>query len=83
MSDKKIVRGFYFARKIENEEPVINEGKEVAAFECAKLPEYQTRTAAGADFFCAEASRDPLKRAMQQVAINTFFIVILGLKFYS
>lgn len=48
-------RGFYFARKRENGEVVMENGCEVQAFPNARLPEYSTENAAGADFFCAEA----------------------------
>lgn len=43
------MRSFEFARKIENGEVVLDK-----AFPDAQLPEYQTKLAAGADFFCAE-----------------------------
>ena len=45
------MRGFYFARKMENGQP--NEMGELA-YPDAELPEYQTKHSAGADFFCAE-----------------------------
>ena len=46
-------RGFDFARRIA--EGVVGvDGKPQKAFEGARLPEYQTRHSAGADFFCAE-----------------------------
>lgn len=43
------MRSFEFVRKVENEEVVSDK-----AFPDAQLPEYQTKLAAGADFFCAE-----------------------------
>lgn len=43
------MRSFEFARKITD-----NQVEEVKAYENAQLPEYQTKLAAGADFFCAE-----------------------------
>jgi len=48
------MRGFYFARKMEDGKLVIENGEEVMAYPEAQLPEYQTRHSAGADFFCAE-----------------------------
>lgn len=44
-----MVRSFEFARKMENGKAI-----EDKAFQHAKLPQYQTKHAAGADFFCAE-----------------------------
>ena len=46
--------GFEFAREMENGKPVVSFGKEVKLYEKAQLPEYQTKCAAGADFFAAE-----------------------------
>ena len=43
------MRSFEFARKVENGEVISDK-----AFPDAQLPEYQTKLAAGADFFCAE-----------------------------
>ena len=43
------MRSFEFARKITD-----NQVEEVKAYENAQIPEYQTKLAAGADFFCAE-----------------------------
>lgn len=43
------IRSFAFATKIDMN------GRVVKAFPCARLPEYQTKFSAGADFFCAEA----------------------------
>ena len=34
------------------------------------------RTFLATDFFCAAAPKEPLKKAMQQVANNNFFILI-------
>ena len=53
------MRTFEFAGKMENGKPVIESDErncrgEVKAFPDARLPEYQTRNSAGADFFCAE-----------------------------
>lgn len=49
------MRGFEFARKIENDELVYDvDGNELLAYPEAQLPEYQTKNSAGADFFCAE-----------------------------
>ena len=49
-----MARGFYFARRMKNGIPVVDNGMELRAYPNAKLPEYQTKNAAGADFFCAE-----------------------------
>lgn len=46
--------GFELARKMENGKPVVRFDREVLAYENAQLPEYQTKKAAGADFFAAE-----------------------------
>lgn len=46
--------GFELARKMENGKPVVAFDREVLAYENAQLPEYQTKKAAGADFFAAE-----------------------------
>lgn len=43
------MRSFEFARKITN-----NQVEDDKAYENAQIPEYQTKLAAGADFFCAE-----------------------------
>lgn len=53
------MRGFYFARKMENGEPVIEDGKEVQAFPDAQLPIYATKKSAGADMCCAEDVKIP------------------------
>lgn len=47
-------RSFEFANKLENGYTVVEDGKHVKAYLDAQLPEYQTKHAAGADFFCAE-----------------------------
>ena len=44
-----------------------------ADFFCARTADFFC--ARTTDFFCAEAPREPLKRAMQQVANNNFFIL--------
>lgn len=53
------MRSFEFARKIvtegeENKVYIDENGNEVLAYKDAQLPQYQTKYAAGADFFCAE-----------------------------
>ena len=53
------MRSFEFARKVVNNEIVMEEDErgcfgEALAFPDAQLPEYQTKHAAGADFFCAK-----------------------------
>ena len=53
------MRSFDFARKMEDEKPVMDFDEngvygEVKAYPNAQLPEYQTKHSAGADFFCAE-----------------------------
>lgn len=48
------MRFFAFARKVVDGEVVVENGKEVQAFQDARLPEYSTSKAACADFFCAE-----------------------------
>lgn len=53
------MRSFEFARKIEDGKVVLTKDdsgniKEVQLYNNAKIPEYQTAKAAGADFFCAE-----------------------------
>lgn len=53
-------RGFEFTSVRENGEYVIDEsGNRVQAYPKAKLPEYQTKHAAGADFFAAEDAEIP------------------------
>lgn len=47
-------RSFEFANKLDNGFTIVEDGKTVKAFPDAQLPEYQTRYAAGADFFAAE-----------------------------
>lgn len=47
-------RSFEFANKLDNGRTVVENGKTVKAYPDAQLPEYQTKYAAGADFFCAE-----------------------------
>ena len=47
-------RSFEFANKLNNGYTIVENGPTVKAFPDAQLPEYQTRYAAGADFFCAE-----------------------------
>lgn len=50
-----VFRSFEFARKMEDKKPVLgDDGKEVLAYPDCQLPEYQTESSAGADFFCAE-----------------------------
>lgn len=51
--------GFELARKMENGKPVVAFDKEVLAYEEAQIPEYQTKYAAGADFFAAEETVIP------------------------
>lgn len=48
------MRSFEIARKRVDGEVVVENGEEVLAYSDAQLPEYQTRFAAGADFFAAE-----------------------------
>ena len=38
--------------------------------------DYSLKLHSAADFFCAAAPKEPLKKAMQQVANNNFFILI-------
>lgn len=47
-------RSFEFANKLDNGFTVVENHKHVKAYPDAQLPEYQTKHAAGADFFCAE-----------------------------
>lgn len=47
-------RSFEFANKLSDGFTVVENNKPVKAYPEAQLPEYQTRHAAGADFFCAE-----------------------------
>lgn len=47
-------RSFEFANKLDNGFTVVENYKHVKAYPYAQLPEYQTKHAAGADFFCAE-----------------------------
>ena len=47
-------RSFEFANKLSDGFTVVENNKPVKAYPEAQLPEYQTRYAAGADFFCAE-----------------------------
>lgn len=47
-------RSFEFANKLDNGFTVLENEKAVKAFPDAQLPEYQTKYAAGADFFAAE-----------------------------
>ena len=55
-----MIRGFMFAQKVEKDSegnPYFvfdKDGESVQAYPDAQLPEYQTKNAAGADFFCAE-----------------------------
>lgn len=48
------MRSFEFARKVVKDENGVKETLDVQAFPNDQLPEYQTKNAAGADFFCAE-----------------------------
>lgn len=48
------MRSFEFTRKKENGNIVFEGDKEILSYPDAQLPEYQTKAAAGADFFCAE-----------------------------
>lgn len=48
------MRSFEFARKVVENENGVKETLGVQAYLDAQLPEYQTKHAAGADFFCAE-----------------------------
>lgn len=47
-------RGFKFTRPISEGKVVVADGEGAKAYPNAVIPEYQTKNAAGADFFCAE-----------------------------
>lgn len=87
-------RSFEFARKVIKEEIAENrflhriakdeEGNELKAYENAKLPEYSTKLAAGADFFCAEEIvipsiwRDIIKKIIVKVKISLIGRLVLS-----
>lgn len=52
-------RSFEFANQLKDGMTVVKDGKHVKAYPEAQLPEYQTKYAAGADFFCAETITVP------------------------
>lgn len=67
-------RSFEFANKREDGFVVVENGHHVKAFSDAQLPEYQTKHAAGADFFCAEDVIVPSiwKQVFRKLTANLF-----------